>query len=147
MRAPLAWLAAGVWLASAAAQQPKSLDLSLPSTDSGVVRAIREVHLADPAAPPSLKGLPLVGAVAYLPIGRGVSGDEQWQFGAAGTAEMQAQLAQNSYQIDVLMDDGERRTFPRRQRADLAVGDQVTVRSGELVRACREGSTCVQARP
>ena len=147
MLARLAWLAAVAWLASAAAQQPRTLDLSLPTSDSGVIRSIREVRLADPAAPPSLKGLPLVGAVAYLPIGRGASGDEQWQFGAAGTAEMQAQLAQNSYEIDVLMDDGERRTFRQQQRGGLVVGDQVTVRSGELVRACQEGSTCVQTRP
>jgi hypothetical protein len=146
VRARLAWVAAGVWLAAAAAQPPKLLDLSLPATDAGLVRAIREVHLARAGAPPTLKGLPLVGAVAYLPID-GASVDEQWHFGAAGTAEMQALLAQSSYEIDVLMDDGERRTFQRRSRGALAVGERITVRSGELVRACPAGSMCVQARP
>jgi hypothetical protein len=118
--------------AGAAAQPDRPLDLRLPKKlDEGVVRSIRELYAA-PESTPSLRGMgPLVGAVIYLPFGE-ARGDEEWRFGAAGTPEMRARLGETSYEIAVVMDDGERRSFRRRETGRFFVGQRVTLRSGEL---------------
>ena len=56
----------------------------------------------------------------------------QWQFGAAGTPEMQPWLAEGGVEVIVTMDDGERRTFRPRDPARFHVGQRVSVREGEL---------------
>ena len=78
-----------------------------------------------------------VGAVVYLPLGP--QSDKNWRFGAAGTAEMQAQLAQSAYEVTVLMDDGERRVFRPRDPARFRIGQRVSVRAGEIEPLGKEG--------
>jgi len=118
------------------------LDLRLPSVNEGVVASIREVRATPKPAPPAAQGPlaaspesldqgPLVGAVAYRSFGQG-SSSEGWQFGAAGTPEMQARLAQTAYEVVVLMDDGEKRSFRPRDATRFRVGQRVTLRTGEL---------------
>jgi hypothetical protein len=133
------WLAAVLFVATGL--QAQTLDLRVRPVTEGSVTAIREIHAAgkstDPLAPQSV-GLPsdldqgpLVGAVATRSFGR-QPGERKWQFGAAGTPEMQARLAQNAYEVVVRMDDGEQRIFRPRDGARFGIGQRVTVRSGEL---------------
>jgi outer membrane lipoprotein SlyB len=154
-RARIALLAAFVG-AAAWAQSDKPLDLRIPKTEApptagatcptcGEIRSIREVNVGRTQAlrsanlaeqtgsqsPVNDEGR-LVGAVIYLPLGGGTKSDEGWRFGAAGTPEMQARLNDNSYEITVLMDSGERRTIQRRDGSRFQVGQRVTLRSGEL---------------
>ncbi|HYL90038.1 MAG TPA: hypothetical protein VEU32_14880 [Burkholderiales bacterium] len=114
----------------------------VPVTE-GKVMAIREVHISPDRLPPpvgraavgvpsDIEDTPPVGAVIHRPIGRSVpSSDKKWSFGAAGSPEMQAQLVQSGYEIDVMMDDGERRIFRVRDQSRFYAGQRVTVRSGE----------------
>jgi hypothetical protein len=129
-----------LWSAMAAAQQP--LDLRVVPVKEGVVHSIREVGApARPApqgAPPSSVGLtggvedtPPVGAVVSRSFGK-ESSEHKWRFGAAGTPEMQAELARTRFEVVVQMDDGERRTFAVRDISGLRPGQRVSVRSGEL---------------
>ena len=137
----IGWLL--LWTSVAVAQQP--LDLRVVPVGRGVVQSIREVGAPTRAAPqgavPSSVGLqggvedtPPVGAVVSRSYGKG-TGDHKWQFGAAGTAEMQAELARTRFEVVVQMDDGERRTFAVRDIAGLRPGQRVSVRSGELLPA------------
>jgi outer membrane lipoprotein SlyB len=135
-----------LWLATAQAQP---LDLRYQPVTGGTVASIREVRAAPKGALPQTgaqgvgvptdveQGLP-VGAVVYLPLGP--QSDKNWRFGAAGTAEMQAQLAQSAYQVMVVMDDGERRVFQPREPARFKVGQRVSVRAGEVEPLGRDGS-------
>lgn len=136
----VSWLL--IWAATAGAQP---LDLRVQPVSQGVVQSIREVHASPrPAAPrgsgPQPVGTPSdieesmpVGAVVSHPFGAGTPKSEhKWQFGAAGTAEMQAELARTRFEVMVLMDDGERRTFAVPDITGLRPGQRVTVRSGEL---------------
>jgi hypothetical protein len=79
----------------------------------------------------ALDQAPLVGAVVFMPTGP--ASPDEWQFGAAGTSEMQPWLAEGGIEIIVTMDDGERRTFRPRDPGRFYVGQRVTVREGELV--------------
>lgn len=105
----------------------------------GEVRSIREVGGAGaPSEPRSSpvgvsSGLdtPPVGAVAQFRFG-GESRDAGWNFGAAGTPEMQARLAETAYEINVSMDVGESRTLRRRDGHRFHVGQRVALRQGEL---------------
>jgi hypothetical protein len=110
----------------------------------GVVHSIREIHVGgarpDPQAsasqqpvglPSDLDQGPLVGAVASRSFGR-QPGEPKWKFGAAGTPEMQARMAQNGYEVVVTMDDGEKRVFRPRDPARFGIGQRVSVRAGEL---------------
>ena len=135
------WLAAGLACIAAGslAQTARTLDLKYRPVTDGTVTSVREVRAggAGPAAPPQQVGSasdldqgPLVGAVVYLPIDQGKAGD--WRFGAAGTPEMQAWLADSSREVLVAMDDGEKRTFRPRNPERFQPGQRVTVRAGEL---------------
>lgn len=145
MAALLRRLALGLgWVAAAALAQPPSLklDLSLPSVREGTVAAVRLVDSGSADAlplrssprqvgsPQSLDQPVPIGAVVYLQGGAGTN--DEWKFGAVGTAEMQPWLAESAYEVVVTMDDGERRSF-RPQRAErFRVGQRVTLRTGEL---------------
>jgi hypothetical protein len=133
------------WLAAAQAQP---LDLRIPAVTGGTVVSIREVR-ATPNDAPAMAGTqpvgvpsdieqrPPVGAVVYLPLGP--QSDKNWRFGAAGTAEMQAQFAQSTHEVVVNMDDGERRIFRPREPARFRVGQRVSVRAGEVEPLPKEG--------
>ena len=136
-----------LWLAAAQAQQ---LDLRVVPVTQGVIASIREVSLrADRAPPPvaaqqvgapsDIEDRPPVGAVIYRPVGP-ASGDKAWRFGAAGTPEMQATLAQTGYEVEVNMQDGERRVFRTPDAARFRIGQRVTVRSGQLEPLARDGT-------
>jgi hypothetical protein len=140
----LRWLAAPIALvAAAAAAQIEKLDLRLPKVTDGVVAAIRQVNsgsetaLAPRTGPrqvgtqSALDQAPLVGAVVFMPTGP--ASPDQWQFGAAGTSEMQPWLSEGGVEVMVTMDDGERRTFRPRDPGRFFAGQRVTVREGELV--------------
>jgi hypothetical protein len=139
----LRWLAAPIALIAAAAwAQIDQLDLRLPKVSDGVVASIRQVNsgsetaLAPRSGPrqvgtqSALDQAPLVGAVVFMPTGP--ASPDQWQFGAAGTPEMQPWLAEGGREVVVTMDDGERRTFRPRDPVRFFVGQRVTVREGEL---------------
>jgi len=130
-----------LWAATLGAQP---LDLRVVPVNEGMVQSIREVaapaRRAPQGAPPSSVGVPggvedtpPVGAVVSRSFGGGTPKSEhKWQFGAAGTPEMQADLARTRFEVVVRMDDGERRTFAVRDIAGLRPGQRVSVRSGEL---------------
>jgi outer membrane lipoprotein SlyB len=140
-----------LWLAAAQAQP---LDLRIQPVTGGIVTSIREVGAAPKAAPsptgtptvgvPSdIEQAPPVGAVAYMPFGgnSGPQADRKWSFGAVGTPEMQAQLAQSTtHEIVVTMDDGERRVFRPRDPSRFRVGQRVSVRAGEVEPLPKEGT-------
>jgi hypothetical protein len=141
-------LASLVTFAAAQTGRPP-LDLSIPRVTEGMVTAIREVSTAkaapapvpggqSPGAPTELEQSPPVGAVVYFPFG-GAPSDKGMRFGAAGTPEMQARLAQSAYEVVVKMEDGEIRTFRPREPGRFSVGQRVTVRSGELEPAPKDG--------
>ena len=137
-----------LWLAAAQAQQ---LDLRLVPVTQGVVASIREVSLASRRTPPpvgtqqqvgvpsDIEETPPVGAVMYRPVGP-ASGDKTWKFGAAGTPEMQATLGQTGYDVEVTMQDGERRVFRTPDAARFRIGQRVSVRSGQLEPLPRDGT-------
>lgn len=140
----LRWLAALVALAAAAAfAQIDKLDLRLPKVTDGVVASLRQVNTGSEAAlaphtGPSQVGTQsaldqprLVGAVVFMPTGP--ASPDQWQFGAAGTPEMQPWLAEGGTEVIVTMEDGERRTFRPQNPGRFYVGQRVTVREGVLV--------------
>ena len=140
----LRWLAAWVaFIAAGAAAQVEKLDLRLPKVTDGVVASVRQVNsgsetaLAPRSGPrqvgtqSALDQAPLVGAVVFMPTGP--ASPDQWQFGAAGTPEMQPWLAEGGVEVIVTMDDGERRTFRPRNPGRFSTGQRVTVREGELV--------------
>jgi len=134
-----------LWLAAAQAQP---LDLRIPPVTGGEVVAMREVGAAARGALPQGGTAPVgvptdveqsipVGAVVYLPLGP--QSDKNWRFGAAGTAEMQAQFAQSGYEVTVRMDDGERRAFRPRDPGRFSVGQRVSLRAGEIEPLGKEG--------
>lgn len=136
-----------LWLAAAQAQQ---LDLRLVPVTEGVIASIREVSMRAERAPPpvaagqvgapsDIEDRPPVGAVMYRPIGP-ASGDKAWTFGAAGTPEMQATLGQTGYDVEVTMQDGERRVFRTPDAARFRIGQRVSVRSGQLEPLPRDGT-------
>ena len=140
----LRWLAAPVaFIAAAASAQIEKLDLRLPKVTNGVVASIRQVNsgsetaLAPRTGPrqvgtqSALDQAPLVGAVVFMPTGP--ASPDQWQFGAAGTPEMQPWLAEGGREVVVTMDDGERRSFRPRDAGRFYVGQRVSVREGDLV--------------
>lgn len=139
------WLLAVLLVVTEAGAQTRSLDLRIPAVTDGVVHSIREIHLGnarpDPLAsqqkqqpvglPSDLDQGPLVGSVASRSFGRQPD-EPKWKFGAAGTSEMQARMAQNGYEVVVTMDDGEKRVFRPRDPTRFGIGQRVSVRSGEL---------------
>ena len=140
----LRWLAAFVaFIAAVASAQIDKLDLRLPKVTDGVVASIRQVNagsetaLAPRTGPrqvgtqSALDQAPLVGAVVFMPTGP--ASPDQWQFGAAGTPDMQPWLAEGGVEVIVTMDDGERRTFRPRNAGRFYTGQRVTVREGDLV--------------
>ena len=136
----IGWLL--LWTSVAVAQQ--ALDLRVVPVSQGVVQSIREVGLPTRGVPqggvPTSVGLqggvedtPPVGAVVARSFGGSPpTGERKWQFGAAGTPEMQADLARTKFEVVVQMDDGERRTFAVRDISGLRPGQRVSVRAGEL---------------
>ncbi|HZM34150.1 MAG TPA: hypothetical protein VFC18_06590 [Burkholderiales bacterium] len=104
----------------------------------GEVRSIREIGGAVPVEPRSgqvgvSSGLDtpmVVGSVAQFRFGGGR--EEGWTFGAAGTPEMQARLAETTFEIHVAMDVGETRTVRRHDANRFHVGQRVALRAGEL---------------
>ena len=139
----LRWLAASIALiAAAATAQIDKLDLRLPKVTDGVVASVRQVNtgsetaLAPRSGPrqvgtqSALDQAPLVGAVVFMPTGP--ASPDQWQFGAAGTPDMQPWLTEGGAEVIVTMDDGERRTFRPRDPGRFYTGQRVTVREGEL---------------
>jgi hypothetical protein len=127
-------------IAAAAAAQP--LDLRLPKVNDGTVASIRQINTGSetaltPRSGPRQVGTqsaldqgPLVGAVVYTAVGPGTS--DKWNFGAAGTPEMQPWLSESAHEVVVNMDDGERRTFRPRNPERFHAGQRVTLRFGEL---------------
>jgi hypothetical protein len=105
----------------------------------GEIRAIREVSAAGrPAAPPErhtagtssdLDTGPVVGTVMQFHWGKGES---NWQFGAAGTPEIQDRLGQTYYEVVVQMDGGDKRMVRRRDVSRFYVGQRVALRAGEI---------------
>jgi hypothetical protein len=135
----------GVCLLTLAASAPaQQLDLRVVPVTGGVVQSIREVRTSPaPAAPkggvpqpvgaPSdIEEAPPVGAVMTRSFGGSTSSEQKWRFGAAGTPEMQGQLAQTRYEVAVKMDDGEQRVFRVAEVSRLRIGQRVAVRSGEV---------------
>ena len=130
--------------ATAAAQTSKPLNLNIVAVTEGVVTSIREVHVKPDRAPPpagsqpvgvptDLEDSPPVGAVLYRPIGGNVPKSEKnWKIGGAGTPDMQSRFAQSGYDVEVKMEDGERRTFRLPDARSFSVGQRVTLRSGAL---------------
>ncbi|MBV9191804.1 MAG: hypothetical protein JOZ85_15055 [Betaproteobacteria bacterium] len=130
--------------ATATAQTSKPLNLNLVPVTDGVVTSIREVHVNPDRLPPpagtqtvgvptDIEESPPVGAVLYKPIGAGTPKSEKtWKIGGAGTPDMQSRFAQSGYDVDVKMDDGERRTFRIPDARHLHVGQRVSLRSGTL---------------
>jgi len=106
----------------------------------GEIRSIRELSSGTkqpPASTASASGTqsdlysgPVVGTVAQFHFDRGRA--EGWNFGAAGTPEMQARLGATTYEVTVAMDSGDRRTLQRRDGNRFSVGQRVAVRQGEL---------------
>lgn len=105
----------------------------------GEIRSIREVAAGPPesvAPNPSRTTVnnpndwAVVGAALYLPTGTGR--DEQPRVGAVGTPEMAERFSANTYEITVLMDNGERRTVQRRDAMRFRVGQRVTL-SGTMM--------------
>ena len=138
-------LAAGMCLAAAAAAQTsKPLNLNIVPVTDGVITSIREVHLKPDRAPPpagtqqvgvptDIEDSPPVGAVLYRPIGGGVpKSEKEWKIGGAGTPDMQNRFAQSGYDVEVKMDDGERRTFRLPDARQFRIGQRVSLRSGTL---------------
>ena len=131
-------------MAAALAQDQRPLDLRFVPVTDGRVTAIREIRINPRRLPPpvgtgavgvpsGIENAPPVGAVIERPIGRGVpSSDKKWSIGAAGSPEMQAPLTQATYEIEVIMDDGDTRVFRVRDRSPFYVSQRVTVQSGEL---------------
>jgi hypothetical protein len=105
----------------------------------GEIRSIREVHdggtgaaaRTTPGSPQGLDTGPVVGTVAQFHFGAGAR-SESWTFGATGTPEMQARLAQTTYEVTVAMDVGENRTLRTREAHRYHIGQRVAVRGGEL---------------
>jgi hypothetical protein len=142
--ARLRWLAActaGIALVASAQNAP--LDLRLPpKVSDGTVATMRQVNSGSetalaPRSGPRQVGTqsaldqgPLVGAVVYMPVGPG--SPDTWNFGAAGTPEMQPWLSESAHEVVVAMDDGERRSFRPGNAGRFRVGQRVTVRYGEL---------------
>jgi hypothetical protein len=106
----------------------------------GEIRGIREVSAGraqnqeKPSEPVGTRsGLdtpPVVGTVAQFTFG--AEKGDRWNFGAAGTPEMQARLGEIYYELTVVMDSGERRTLQRRDGNRFHVGQRVALRQGEL---------------
>jgi hypothetical protein len=106
----------------------------------GEIRGIREVSAGGaqnqekPSEPVGTRsGLdtpPVVGTVAQFTFG--AEKGDRWNFGAAGTPEMQARLGEIYYELTVVMDSGERRTLQRRDGNRFHVGQRVALRQGEL---------------
>ncbi len=104
----------------------------------GEIRAIREVGAAPVAqkisssagTPSGLDTAPVVGTVAQFHFGGGKS--EGWNFGAAGTPEMQTRFGETYYELTVAMDSGEKRTLERKDGNRFHVGQRVALRAGEL---------------
>ena len=104
----------------------------------GEIRGIREVgavreqeKTSEPVGTRSgLDTPPVVGTVAQFTFG--AEKGERWNFGAAGTPEMQARLGEINYEVTVVMDSGERRTLQRRDGNRFHVGQRVALRQGEL---------------
>ncbi|HXU42423.1 MAG TPA: hypothetical protein VN675_08880 [Burkholderiales bacterium] len=106
----------------------------------GEIRSIRELSAGTKQPPQStasasgtqsdLYNGPVVGTVAQFRFDRGRA--EGWNFGAAGTPEMQARLGATTYEVTVAMDGGDRRTLQRRDGNRFHVGQRVAVRQGEL---------------
>lgn len=104
----------------------------------GEIRGIREVagvqnqeKASEPVGTRSgLDTPPVVGTVAQFHFG--AEKGERWSFGAAGTPEMQARLGETSYEVIVMMDNGERRTLQRRDGNRFHVGQRVALRGGGL---------------
>lgn len=108
----------------------------------GEIRNIREISTAARPAPgpggagttpgsqSDLDSGPVVGTVGQFRFDRGRA--EGWNFGAAGTPEMQARLGETTYEVTVAMDVGERRTLQRRDGNRFHVGQRVALRGGEL---------------
>ena len=129
---------------AASAQQGHALDLRLVPVTEGTVAAIRQIHANPGRTPPPMGGqsvgspsdieeAPPVGAVISRPIGKGVPPSEKkWNIGSAATPETQARTGEAAYEVEVVMDDGERRVFRMRDAARFYVRQRVTVQSGEL---------------
>ena len=131
-----------LWAATASAQQ---LDLRVVPVTQGVVQSVREVHAKTQSAAPKGSGPQQVGAPSdieeSIPVGAVVSrsfgagtpkSEHKWQFGAAGTPEMQEQLSRMRYEVIVAMTDGERRAFRVADPSPYRPGQRVSVRAGEL---------------
>lgn len=139
MRARLLGVLLACFAAGSLAQTVRTLDLKYRSVTEGTVTSVRAVRsgpggpTVGPQSPGTQSDLgqgPLVGAVVYLPLDQGKAGE--WRFGAAGTPEMQAWLAETSREVLVAMDDGEKRAFRPRNPDRFQPGQRVTVRGGEL---------------
>jgi len=73
----------------------------------------------------------VVGAVVYLPFSEN-SSDKPF-VGGVGTPEMNERFGQNTYLVEVRMDDGSLRYLSRRDGAQFSVGDRVrALRDGRL---------------
>ena len=128
----------------APAQANRPLDLRLVPVNEGKVAAIRQLHAgASRTAPPiggrsvgspsDIEEAPPVGAVISRPIGKNVPPSEKkWNIGPAATPETQARTSEASYEVEVVMDDSERRVFRMRDAGRFYVGQRVTVSSGGL---------------
>ena len=141
----LAALCAMSLTATVVAQTAKPLNLNIVPVTDGVVASIREVHpKPDRAPPPAGSNQPVgvptdiedavpVGAVLYRPIGGGAPPSEKsWRIGGAGTPDMQNRFAKSGYDVEVKMDDGERRTFRLPDARQFRIGQRVTLKSGQL---------------
>ena len=108
-----------------------------PCDDCGRILSVREAAAAPGGASPRYQGggrepfnQNLVGAVVYLPLSDN-SADKPF-IGGVGTPEMNERFGNNTYQIEVRMDDGSMRYLSRRDGARFSVGDRVRTRDGRL---------------
>jgi hypothetical protein len=108
----------------------------------GEIRSIREINVglpqnaaadnreSDHAPGSNLEHWRVVGNVLTLPLGGGK--DDGPRVGSAGTPEMNTRFAESSFEINVVMDNGDHRTINRRDGWKFQIGDRVTMRSGEM---------------
>jgi outer membrane lipoprotein SlyB len=105
----------------------------------GEIRSIREVSAgrAEVGPDPSRAALgnasewAVVGAALTVPTGPDAPSGAA-RIGAVGTPEMAQRFSNNTFEITVRMDSGERVVLQRRDGAFFRVGDRVVVSEGRL---------------
>jgi outer membrane lipoprotein SlyB len=141
-----------LWVAAAASAQPiripdfreSPLAVQAPKPGEkcehcGVIRSVREIQSQRPVEVPKvLQNQPTdsgmgstvyVGAVVYLPLGKGT--DKPF-VGGVGTPEMRDRFNQSTYEVAVQLDTGGTVFVQRDDGASYRAGDRVQVQGNQL---------------